>query len=324
MAFTLVELLVVIAIIAILASMLLPALQKARLAALSANCMSNLKNLALGIQNYADENQGAFPYGTVQGGNKQLWMPWLAGLQGTTRGGSGITDGPAYVRSPSGIYGCPAMMATKYLSLSTTGNPVPYSPYNQDGFGRNTRVGYGIINPFTYGYENIDPFRTKYNFAFRIAGSDEYGFNEYMNGTWKSKLWKGDSGYSNFTFQWMRLDKVIRHASIPLLADTTDGQTTYSATWPPPEVKTANENSGDFGAFCGGSGYLYEGMWGGKIYLLHTGLRSNVAFFDGHVSAQTPKQLRKGAGSIGTFYRPYNGINEAITLDDGEFDASNY
>ena len=52
MAFTLVELLVVIAIIGVLVALLLPAVQAAREAARRNSCKNNLKQLALGVLNY--------------------------------------------------------------------------------------------------------------------------------------------------------------------------------------------------------------------------------------------------------------------------------
>jgi general secretion pathway protein G len=84
-AFTLIELLVVIAILAVLASLLLPVLSSARSKARQSKCRSNLRQVGLAIQMYADDSEGWMPMTTHETADtNQSWIftlrPYLANV----------------------------------------------------------------------------------------------------------------------------------------------------------------------------------------------------------------------------------------------------
>jgi prepilin-type N-terminal cleavage/methylation domain-containing protein/prepilin-type processing-associated H-X9-DG protein len=79
--FTLIELLVVISIIAILMAILMPALRKARQQGKDVICRSNLRQVGLAANLYAEEWDQYIPRGASGGTEKawyQLFMPFLA------------------------------------------------------------------------------------------------------------------------------------------------------------------------------------------------------------------------------------------------------
>src|SRR5688572_27914591 len=119
--FTLIELLVVIAIIAILAAMLLPALAKAKSKAHRIQCVSQLKQLGLGITLFTLDLDLMFPPAAYDAGRGQLaWdtfiYQYLGGRVAEAELMVGIVD-LAY--SPK-IEACPADRGPKVWWITDT------------------------------------------------------------------------------------------------------------------------------------------------------------------------------------------------------------
>jgi len=78
-AFTLVEILVVMAIVALLAAMLLPAVGRSKAQAKLISCRNRLRNVGVGLRMYTDEREGLLPVGTCVDGPQPELTEALSG-----------------------------------------------------------------------------------------------------------------------------------------------------------------------------------------------------------------------------------------------------
>ncbi len=145
--FTLVELLVVIGIIALLISILLPALNKAREAARNVQCLSNMRQIGIMIQMYANLNNGYGPpdgqiidgniYGKVDWAGALLTAvdPNFAALPNTS---DAVND---YFSGAGKMFICPVFSASEYSSVSVDGLGVSHTVHPRTYWGNSQVLG---------------------------------------------------------------------------------------------------------------------------------------------------------------------------------------
>ena len=140
-AFSLVELLVVIAVVGILGALLLPALSQGKAAARRIQCVDNLRQLGLATQMYWDENEDfTFRYqiGATNGG-RLYWFGWIKpGAEGQRE--FDPTQGALYpFLQSSGVEICPSLDYNNAL-YKYKARGAAY------GYGYNLNLGESSIN----------------------------------------------------------------------------------------------------------------------------------------------------------------------------------
>jgi len=180
-AFTLIELLIVIAILAILAAILFPVFARAKENALKASCASNLKQLGLAFIQYSQDYDERFP--ACAGGTGTIWDTTVAVDRGSTnnRPGTPRANVPLinpvidpYIKnrtSPMGVFRCPSLASTATEVTGTTDRTTGISPnmyqYYPRTYQMNSNImGTGIAKktstsgngPYTVQVNDVDLF----------------------------------------------------------------------------------------------------------------------------------------------------------------------
>lgn len=140
-AFSLVELLVVLAIIVVLAGMLLPALSTVRSAARSAQCLANLRQIGLAQNAFANDNGGAIcpADGWAWWDQSQFWNVKLADYTDDNAGRQSRSN-----HASSVSWGCPEWRQQEFVDKSITADSWSY-------LTTEISCGYGMTSAFCTG-----------------------------------------------------------------------------------------------------------------------------------------------------------------------------
>ncbi len=226
-AFTLIELLVVIAIIAILAAILFPVFARARENARRASCQSNLKQIALGFQQYIQDYDEQYPLNnntntnTGAGGWVVILQPYLKSVQ--------IFQCPSDTGAPSGSPTVNGYTDYWYNSNCASKNQAAFTAVSNtflSGDGDGTNQGLADYDATYDGYIDGDSTKTTIN------GSNITAWNTLLgpNATAALQL-KGSTKHlegANYAFadghvKWLKNSKPSNDTGTAL----TGGSTTF-------------------------------------------------------------------------------------------------
>jgi prepilin-type N-terminal cleavage/methylation domain-containing protein/prepilin-type processing-associated H-X9-DG protein len=286
--FTLIELLVVIAIIAILAAILLPALAKAKSRAIRMQCMTQMKQLDLGINLFVADNSETFPAAGYQAAAGVLsWDTWIYPYVG---GSSSLTLDEAqngiYAVDPADgaalgwatglkIMACPADTFQKIDWMHVNGNLGGELQFSVRDYAMNSAGS-------AYGNDvQVDPKKGLPD----LTQPNRHGVGIYWSSSDPTPDW-GAKGYPT---------SVVRDPSgTILLCELASSQGAMGNIWPCTCLGPQDSDGGS-----GGWGNLYQidtaaasydaakfgsGGYnqGNQLYKAHNS-RFNYAFHDGHV-----------------------------------------
>ncbi len=216
-AFTLIEVLVVVAIIALLVSVLIPSLRRARDQAKLVACRSNLHDSGIGLQQYANGNRGYYPlasyigtriYESNPGADDNLLTLWLSKV---TRNVATYTCPATHhaIRAPERIEKVPVPGKGIRYDIYTAGEPRNDFEFHGQVIREQMKTGGYVethLNGTSYEYDGWSDsgngVRTTITWLpFMTWESDYKGFPRTQNNIkspWKDECMRdADEGESN-------------------------------------------------------------------------------------------------------------------------------